>query len=260
MAIRNGPRRLATAPGGVSCSARARASRSPAARSAWCSRHWGIAWLRAARAGHARVGPERVRTDRLILEAIDWTRWSCFSPSSSRWPRPWYSGRRRRGSPQGRIRRKRSPDRRARWRVAGADGRCRRWSSHRIAVAVLLLSGALLLVQSVTHLQDARSGFDGTAVTFWVNAPVVALHPTRRAPAVVERILTRIRQVPGVADAAVNRCTPYGTPVARGRCSSWPGQSNASVRPADRRAPLRVGIVFPRARDRAQARPPHDRR
>ena len=83
-----------------------------------------------------------------------------------------------------------------------------------IAVAVLLLSGALLLVRSVTHLQEARSGFDGAALTFWVNAPA-SRYTDEEGPAVVERILTRIRQVPGVADAAVNRCTPYGTNCAR---------------------------------------------
>ena len=83
-----------------------------------------------------------------------------------------------------------------------------------IAVAVLLLSGALLLVRSVTRLQEARSGFDGAALTFWVNAPA-SRYPDEDGPAVVERILTRIRQVPGVGDAAVNRCTPYGTSCAR---------------------------------------------
>jgi predicted permease len=83
-----------------------------------------------------------------------------------------------------------------------------------IAVAVLLLSGALLLVRSVTHLQDARSGFDGAALTFWVNAPA-SRYTDDDGPAVVERILSRIRQVPGVVEAAVNRCTPYGTSCAR---------------------------------------------
>jgi predicted permease len=92
-----------------------------------------------------------------------------------------------------------------------------------IAVAVLLLSGALLLVQSVSHLQDARSGFDGTAVTFWVNAPA-SRYTDEDGPAVVERILDRIRQVPGVAEAAVNRCTPYGTSCARALLF-LPGQS-----------------------------------
>jgi predicted permease len=40
-----------------------------------------------------------------------------------------------------------------------------------IAVAVLLLSGALLLAGTVSRLQADRSGFDDSALTFWVNAP-----------------------------------------------------------------------------------------
>ena len=97
-----------------------------------------------------------------------------------------------------------------------------------IGVAVLLLSGALLLVRSVTHLQQGRAAFDGTAVTFWVNAPA-SRYTDAEGPAVVERILTRIRRVPGVAEAAVNRCTPYGTSCARALLF-LPGQS---TRPSD---------------------------
>jgi predicted permease len=51
-------------------------------------------------------------------------------------------------------------------------------------------------------------------VTFWVNAPA-SRYLDEQGPAVVERILTGIRQVPGVSEAAVNRCTPYGTSCAR---------------------------------------------
>jgi len=97
-----------------------------------------------------------------------------------------------------------------------------------IAVAVVLLSGALLLVRSVTHLQDGRSAFDGTAVSFWINAPA-SRYADAEGPAVVERLLTRIRQVQGVTEAAVNRCTPYGASCARSLLF-MPGQS---TRPSD---------------------------
>jgi putative ABC transport system permease protein len=98
-----------------------------------------------------------------------------------------------------------------------------------IAVAVILLSGALLLVRSVSHLQEGKSGFDGAAMTFWINAP--ASHYTdEQGPALVERLLHEIRQVPGVSDAAVNRCTPYGASCARSLLF-LPGQS---TRPSDR--------------------------
>ena len=97
-----------------------------------------------------------------------------------------------------------------------------------IAVAVLMLNGALLLVRSLAHLQDGRSGFDGTAVTFWINAPA-SRYADAQGAAVVESLLTRIRQVPGVIEAAVNRCTPYGASCARSLLF-MPGHS---TRPSD---------------------------
>jgi predicted permease len=97
-----------------------------------------------------------------------------------------------------------------------------------IAIAVLLLSGALLLLRSVTHLQEGRAAFDGSAVTFWINAPA-SRYADAEGPAIVERILTRLRRVPGVTEAAVNRCTPYGTSCARALLF-MPGRS---TRPQD---------------------------
>jgi putative ABC transport system permease protein len=81
-------------------------------------------------------------------------------------------------------------------------------------VAVIVSWGALLLVRTVAHLQDGRSGFDAGAVTFWINAPA-SRYLDSEGPAVVERMLTRIRAIPGVTEAAVNRCTPYGSSCAR---------------------------------------------
>jgi len=83
-----------------------------------------------------------------------------------------------------------------------------------IAVAVLLLSGALLLAGTVSRLQADRSGFDSSALTFWVNAPA-SRYADEQGPQVVERLLERIGRVPGVSEAAVNRCTPYGASCAR---------------------------------------------
>lgn len=83
-----------------------------------------------------------------------------------------------------------------------------------IAIAVLLMTGALLLASTVMHLQDARSGFDGSAVAFWINAPA-SRYVDIEGPAVVQRVLERIQRVPGVLEAAVNRCTPYGASCAR---------------------------------------------
>jgi predicted permease len=92
-----------------------------------------------------------------------------------------------------------------------------------IAVAVVLLSGAMLLVRTVRHLEAGRADLNERAISFWVNAPASRYAPAD-GPQVVERVLARIRQVPGVTDAAVNRCTPYGAGCARALLFR-PGQS-----------------------------------
>jgi putative ABC transport system permease protein len=78
-----------------------------------------------------------------------------------------------------------------------------------VALAVLLLSGSALLLTSFTHLQRLRSGFQTDGVlTFWVRPPV-SRYAVEEGPAIVERVLTQVQQVPGVESAAVNRCTPF---------------------------------------------------
>jgi len=78
-----------------------------------------------------------------------------------------------------------------------------------IAIAVLLLAGAALLLGSFAQMQRLRTGFETDGVlTFWVRPPV-SRYPVGEGPAVVERLLTRVEQVPGVESAAVNRCTPF---------------------------------------------------
>jgi putative ABC transport system permease protein len=83
-----------------------------------------------------------------------------------------------------------------------------------IGVAVLMLAGALLLTRTVHALQGGESGFDGGALSFWINAPA-SRYPDSSGPSTVERLLDRITQVPGVHEAGVNRCTPYGASCAR---------------------------------------------
>src|SRR6185503_15845030 len=73
---------------------------------------------------------------------------------------------------------------------------------------------AVLLAGTVSRLQADRSGFDNSALTFWVNAPA-SRYADEQGPQVVERLLERIGRVPGVSEAAVNRCTPYGASCAR---------------------------------------------
>jgi predicted permease len=78
-----------------------------------------------------------------------------------------------------------------------------------IALAVLLLAGAALLLDSFVRSQRLRAGFETEGVlTFWVRPPV-SRYPVGEGPAIIERLLTRVQQVPGVESAAVNRCTPF---------------------------------------------------
>lgn len=95
-----------------------------------------------------------------------------------------------------------------------------------VALAVLLLAAAGLLVESFARMQQLRTGFvTDRVLTFWIRPPNSRYQPAD-GPAIVERMLTRIEQVPGVESAAVNRCTPFmgcarttiffpGTPVDR---------------------------------------------
>ncbi len=78
-----------------------------------------------------------------------------------------------------------------------------------IALAVLLLAAAGLLLDSFARMQQLRTGFatDGV-LTFWVRPPT-SRYPVGDGPAIVDRLLKSIEQVPGVESAAVNRCTPF---------------------------------------------------
>ncbi|MBI3493232.1 MAG: ABC transporter permease [Acidobacteria bacterium] len=78
-----------------------------------------------------------------------------------------------------------------------------------VALAVLLLASAGLLIENFSRMQNLRTGFStDRVITFWVRPPA-AREAAPDGPAIVERLLTRIEQVPGVETAAVNRCTPF---------------------------------------------------
>jgi len=78
-----------------------------------------------------------------------------------------------------------------------------------VALAVLLLAAAGLLLETFAHMQRVRGGFDIERVlTFWIRPPNTRYAPAD-GPAIVERMLVRIEQVPGVEAAAVNRATPF---------------------------------------------------
>jgi putative ABC transport system permease protein len=78
-----------------------------------------------------------------------------------------------------------------------------------VALAVLLLTASGLLLESFVGMQRLRAGFTPDGVlTFWIRPPNSRYAPAD-GPAIVERVLARIEQVPGVVSAAVNRATPF---------------------------------------------------
>jgi putative ABC transport system permease protein len=84
-----------------------------------------------------------------------------------------------------------------------------------IAIAVLLVAGALLLLATFLRLQQTRVGFDPSRVlVFWLTPPG-STYSAEAGPAIIERLLERIERVPGVTRATVNRCTPFSSSCAR---------------------------------------------
>jgi putative ABC transport system permease protein len=84
-----------------------------------------------------------------------------------------------------------------------------------LALAVLLLAVAGLLIRSFAQMQDLRTGFVPDGVVAFLVAPPASRYEPADGPAIVERLLTAVEHVPGVAAAAVNRCAPFDTRCAR---------------------------------------------
>jgi len=78
------------------------------------------------------------------------------------------------------------------------------------ALAVLLLTGAVLLIESFARIQNRRTGYaSDKVVTFWIRPPTSRYNYPADGPAIIEKILARVQALPGVASAAVNRCGPF---------------------------------------------------
>ena len=78
-----------------------------------------------------------------------------------------------------------------------------------VALAVLLLAGAGVLLDNFARMQRLQQGFETDGVlTFWVRPPT-SRYDVTEGPAIVDRLLASVQQVPGVESAAVNRCTPF---------------------------------------------------
>jgi putative ABC transport system permease protein len=83
------------------------------------------------------------------------------------------------------------------------------------ALALTLLVGAGLMIESFSRLQSVAAGFDATNVlTFYIQPPQQK-YDGKAGPQLLERILDRVSVVPGVESATVSLCTPLMANCAR---------------------------------------------
>jgi putative ABC transport system permease protein len=82
------------------------------------------------------------------------------------------------------------------------------------ALAVVLVTGAGLMIRSVSALQRIELGFDPRNVlTMRVALPPAAYATPQEVTATFERLLERVRALPGVERAGVMRSLPLGTTI-----------------------------------------------
>jgi putative ABC transport system permease protein len=122
-----------------------------------------------------------------------------------------------------------------------------------MALAVILLSGAALLVRSFARLNHVDPGFTvGEAVTFNLNVPDVKYSDDAQRMAFYDRLLERLRAVPGVDDAGAVLSVPPGPQIldlsfsVEGRPAANPGEEpTLEVRVADARyfKVMKIGLV-----------------
>ena len=78
-----------------------------------------------------------------------------------------------------------------------------------VALAVLLLASAAVLVASFSRIQRLQTGYvPDNVLTFWVRPPTSRYAPAD-GPTILEKLLTQIRQTPGIQSATLNRCAPF---------------------------------------------------
>ncbi|HEX7118195.1 MAG TPA: ABC transporter permease [Longimicrobiales bacterium] len=107
----------------------------------------------------------------------------------------------------------------------GARGATGRHAAHaqrtllaaEVALAVVLLAGAGLLVRSLIGLQAARTGFDGDGVLTLELALPPAQYDAAEILAYQDRLLDRVRALPGVVEAGIVSNLPMSMTVRQER-------------------------------------------
>ena len=77
-----------------------------------------------------------------------------------------------------------------------------------IALALVLLTGATLMLRSFSKLRAVELGFDPRNVLTFAIEPPVAAYPGDQPRLLQERITARIAQLPGVVAVGADRCAP----------------------------------------------------
>lgn len=98
----------------------------------------------------------------------------------------------------------------------GKSGALRLWlAGAEIAMTVILLTGALLLFQSLTGLQSIRSGLDPShLLTFRVNLPGARYQEVPKRTGFFARAIQELRKLPGVRMASAVSYPPFSGPGA----------------------------------------------
>jgi putative ABC transport system permease protein len=82
------------------------------------------------------------------------------------------------------------------------------------ALAVTLLFSGGSLIASWQRMEATDLGFDRTQLLTFSIRPSEAVYPAPKAPALIDRLLSAITEIPGVESATVDGCTPLATGCA----------------------------------------------
>jgi putative ABC transport system permease protein len=114
------------------------------------------------------------------------------------------------------------------------------------ALAVILLIGGGLMIQSFVRMRTTRLGIDPDQVLTFVLRPSEVRVPPAAAPAFLTRVLAAVRRVPGVEAATVDGCAPLSTVCANTTLHVVGGEAPAGQEPAVLRhyvAPEHFGVL-----------------
>jgi putative ABC transport system permease protein len=112
-----------------------------------------------------------------------------------------------------------------------------------IALATVLLIGAGLFIQSLSHLMRVHLGFDSHGLITFQLAPPTEKYPvTSKAPQLYRALLESLQSIPGVQNAAVSSGLPFGA----GNYTTHPiFTTDRSNLPSDAAVPVNWRIISP---------------